>query len=67
MTALSDEVEGAIAEGAEILELHAAGTDPQMKMESDSLVASKKMAGLIKGGRLLRQLPERERLPYHVM
>lgn len=52
MTALPDEVEGAIAEGAEILELHA----PE-RIQADengkvtALIASKKMAGLIKGGR----------------
>lgn len=48
MTALEDEVEGAIAEGAEILELHA----PE-RIEADeqgnvkALIASKKMAGAI--------------------
>lgn len=48
MTALADEIEGAIAEGAEILELHA----PE-RIEADergnvkALIASKKMAGAI--------------------
>ncbi len=52
MTALADEIEGAIAEGAEILELHA-----PKRIETDdnnqviSMVADPKIIGLIRQGR----------------
>ncbi len=52
MTALADEIEGAIAEGAEILELHA-----PKRIETDdnghviSMVADPKVIGLIRQGR----------------
>ncbi|MDO4975714.1 MAG: NAD(P)-binding protein [Eubacteriales bacterium] len=52
MTALSDEIEAAIAEGAEILELHAPKRiEKNRKGHVVSMVADPKVIGLIRGGR----------------
>lgn len=52
MTALQDEIEAAIAEGAEILELHAPkGIEVNDKNEVVAMVADPKIIGLISGGR----------------
>ena len=59
MTALMDEIEAAIAEGAEILELHAPqAIETNKKGQVTAMVADPKIIGLITGGVLLRQIPE---------
>ena len=52
MTALMDEIEAAIAEGAEILELHAPqAIETNKKGQVTAMVADPKIIGLITGGR----------------
>ena len=56
MTALMDEIEAAIAEGAEILELHAPqAIETNKKGYVTAMVADPKIIGLITGGRFLAQ------------